>query len=299
MHYLTADVSPETYATQLGVRSDGNWVESETKTVVNISSVKIYQSRRWPGKNEDAASGTAPDMTTNDMTVLQMREISGALGQMALIYSNNTSIGPGPDWVKNQARNLVTVFTPGDISMKAVAQDMFNHFLNGSGADYRNSVLTQKAIAHSSTQGYINSVKAHLTNYLRENGGTPSGAIDFMENAINYDNDWERPRFNMSDDLLNGLTICVNDTWGSFVELTNYTSDGVTFSGTLKFTVYDHFGINTDDMIFGYDGLKEILVPNLDGFQAWYTLQHYTGCNGKYKPFIVYIETTIPFSGRL
>ena len=27
-----------------------------------------------------------------------------------------------------------------------------------------------------------------------------------------------------------------------------------------------------------------------DGFVAWYTLQHYKGANGKYKPFVTYVE---------
>lgn len=34
-----------------------------------------------------------------------------------------------------------------------------------------------------------------------------------------------------------------------------------------------------------------------DGFVAWYTLQHYTGANGKYQPFVTYVEFEEQISG--
>ncbi len=44
-----------------------------------------------------------------------------------------------------------------------------------------------------------------------------------------------RPIFHETSDITGGLTICVNDTWGNTVEVTDYTFDGEHFSGNLHF----------------------------------------------------------------
>ncbi len=42
----------------------------------------------------------------------------------------------------------------------------------------------------------------------------------------------------------------------------------------------------------------EKVYVNLDGFRAWFVLQHYTEYEGDYKPFINLFEYDIPFSGE-
>lgn len=100
--------------------------------------------------------------------------------------------------------------------------------------------------------------------------------------------------------MKNGLTLCVDDTWGNYIELKNYTCNGSTFSGTLRFTVYDDFGLDDNDVSGNsYSALKNLIIDFDSGFGSWYVLQHYTGCQGKYKPFINYMESEIDFSGSL
>lgn len=90
--------------------------------------------------------------------------------------------------------------------------------------------------------------------------------------------------------LFNGMTICINDMWGSNISISKYIVNGNKFSGTLHFNLYDHFGLDIPDV--------EKVYVNLDGFRAWFVLQHYTSYNGSYKPFINLFEYDIPFSGE-
>lgn len=57
-----------------------------------------------------------------------------------------------------------------------------------------------------------------------------------------------RPIFHETSDITGGLTICVNDTWGNTVEVTDYTFDGEHFSGNLHFCIYDNFGLDKPDV---------------------------------------------------
>ncbi len=271
-----------------------------TLTVSNlvISNVKVYQSPRLPGKNADGT--TADDMVMANKTKTQLYAMSIVLGDQANVY-HQSALPPaypaGPQILKDHAKQLATLFAAGNSSMRTVANGMFDHFFSGTGTDYRNSTLTNTAVAHSSTQTFINSTKQHIVNYLRANSGNPFGALanTSLKNSLNG---VARPVYNTSSDKTNGLTICVNDTWGNYIEIKNYTFNGTSFSGTLRYTIYDHFGLNDTDVTGAYGGLSWIFGYTAQ-FSAWFVLQHYTECNRQYKPFITYIETEVSFSGTI
>lgn len=142
---------------------------------------------------------------------------------------------------------------------------------------------------HASTQSFITSTENIVTSYIEDNGGDVRSF--YTSSAFKQDMyDIPRPNFGSSSDMFNGLKICINDTWGYYINIKNYSSDGKTYSGTLHFTIYDHFGLDDSDVEkFGWT----------QGFSAWYTLQHYTGCEGAYIPFITYIEFDVPISGTI
>ena len=52
------------------------------------------------------------------------------------------------------------------------------------------------------------------------------------------------------------------------------------FSCELVFDFYDHFGLDSGDLI-SFDK-----TPLRAGFQGWYILQHFNGCETGCKPFI-------------
>ena len=104
----------------------------------------------------------------------------------------------------------------------------------------------------------------------------------------------DRPVFNRNpDDIFNGLTLTIDDTWANTVEVNDYYFDGENYSGTMKITIIDEFGLGLDDIndkkIFG----------NFEEFRALFMLQHYEGFNGAYKPFNTVIELEYPFEGSI
>ena len=257
-----------------------------------ISNLRLYSSVRAPGKNADGT--VAGDMTINDKTRPQLYALSIVAGDEGALYDlppASSSVLPpqGPQAVIDHMMSLATEFTLGDSAMRTVATAMFNHFLDGTGTNFSHSTLTQRVRNHASTQAFVNSNKSIITEYIENNGGDVRGF--YTSNAFKQDMyDVPRPAFSSGDDMLNGLKICINDTWGYYVNIKNYSSDGDSYQGTLHFTIYDHFGLDDNDVEkFGWT----------QGFSAWYTLQHYTGCAGAYVPFITYIEFDVPISGTI
>lgn len=104
-------------------------------------------------------------------------------------------------------------------------------------------------------------------------------------------NNINQPVFNKASDKIKGLTFCVNGLWGNEIIVKSYTCNGSSYSCTLTFTLYDHFGLNEPD-IDKYGGTHE-------GFRDWYILQHFKEYNGAYKPFVSKMSFDVSFSGTI
>ena len=259
----------------------------------SVSSIKVYQSPRTPGKNADCS--TAQDLIINNKSKQQLYNMffksgSFCVGNIANEYDND------PETLENKMYDLATIFCANNEYMWLSARRMISHFLSGSGADFRDGILTLHAFNHESTQRFVNKTKERIINYLSNNRGN----VYSMANSVAFSTDITenvgKPHYDTADDLWNGLKICVNDTWGNFIEIKDYCCDGYSFNGTIRYTIYDHFGLDDSD-ITGDSWYLSGVIPYLDQFAAWYVLQHYEGCNGKYKPFVTYMEMEIPFSG--
>lgn len=189
-----------------------------------------------------------------------------------------------------------SLFSTGE--MENVIKNMILHFKEGSGSDYSNATLTQEAYKHKSTQKYINDIKGEVIRRLKNNGGNIYD-LEFTEEGNQSGKsiyNWAQqnvsyPRFHENSDIIHGLTICVNDTWGNTVEVKDYNFDGEHFSGTLHFCIYDHFGLDQPDV--------EKTYVNLAGFRAWYVLQHYDYFNGSFVPFVTLMEFDVPFESDI
>ena len=90
--------------------------------------------------------------------------------------------------------------------------------------------------------------------------------------------------------LFTGLTICVDDTWSSTVSIYDYDLKNNKYSGTFHFCIYDHFGVDEND-VNGFYG-------QFAGFRAWYCLQHLIDISGAYTPLITIAEFDVPFEGE-
>lgn len=94
-----------------------------------------------------------------------------------------------------------------------------------------------------------------------------------------------------------GLTLSIDEWYGNKIEFETFESDSITFSGTLRFTFYDHFGLDTSDLRDEiYSGMK---AGELPGFRQWYILQHWSELNAtvQTKPFVTLVSFTVSFSG--
>ena len=111
------------------------------------------------------------------------------------------------------------------------------------------------------------------------------------------------PHYDKTEDLFNGLTICVDDTWGNQIEIVNYEFDGKNYKGTIRYKIYDHFGLDTKDV----NAFKRIPVLEkkwakygwIPGFASWFVLQRYENCEEKYKPYVTYITIEEDFEGSI
>ncbi len=254
----------------------------------------IFMSPKPPKKENKTEP--ARDFGVNDKEKAELFEMGKAgetLGYMADLYDRNTPLINGKEQVENTMKSLADIFALGDAQMRAVAHEMFQHFIDGNGEDYRNQALTEKVISHPSTQSFVAETVRTVQKYLNRSHGD----LKALDSDVGFKNDLEEikgPKFNTRSDLLNGLTICLNDTWGYTIDIADYQLDGRRYSGTIRYTVYDHFGLDEYD-ISGKNWYKGMTSP----FAAWYVLQHYKGCEGKYKPFVTYMEFEVPFSGSI
>lgn len=235
-----------------------------------LKPVSIVESEKDKGKKEDGT--IADDMKYSDFTPDQVKEIGMSFKLDYLVsYSDEQLFS----FLKSMAS---TLFSVGELETNALA--MIDHFKDNTGADYSSPALTKAVEKHEATKRFIMYVKMELSKkILAEKEGIKQTAV--TKGALEK----YRPVFNSTGDTFaGGLTFAINDTWAYQSEITylDYKNDK-DFQGKLKVTLYDDFGLDKPDVEkkYGY----------LQGFRAWFILQHDRG----YKPFITVVEMEVPF----
>lgn len=192
---------------------------------------------------------------------------------------------------------LFLLFSSGD--MQSVAMDMVAHFLLGSGNDYSNSNLTKAVLAYADTQRYISDTLGLFDLLLKQNNGNllalmytenNRDANPFVKLSQAGDSRMGYPIFNKFEDNFNGLGITIHEFTGHGFGLIEYATNGSQYSGVMRFTLWDNFGLDNDD--FG-------ITSALQGMRSWYILQHYAEYGGEYKPFRTVVTFDVSFSGTL
>lgn len=274
--------------------SDGKADPNDEKpwTYDTVNNLLIYQSAKPKGLTADG--DIAPDLVYGDSTRQSLLSINDLFKyQLEEVDSPDC----GPNTLFSEFKHMSTsFFSTGDI--ENVILDMIDHFKEGTGTEYTNDTLTEEAFKHKSTQKYIEDIKSQVIFRLKNNKGNIYDLEYNEENNASGQSiyNWvqkncNRPIFHETSDITGGLTICVNDTWGNTVEVTDYTFDGEHFSGNLHFCIYDNFGLDKPDV--------EKTYVELAGFRAWYVLQHYDQLGGAYVPYISIMEFDVPFEGNI
>ncbi|MBM7584621.1 uncharacterized protein (TIGR03034 family) [Bacillus pakistanensis] len=268
--------------------SDGDGIldnEDARPLYSDLSDLIIFQSDRPEGHDENG--NVANDMKTDDYTGDEMTDISWMFHFQLL--------GSTDFLFKDFEFMSTSLFSKGE--MEDVILDMIDHFEDGSGTDYSNQTLTDKAFEHETTKDYVEFVKNALVDELKKNGGNLA-ALQFDESTKatnefyqNIQDNASYPTFSSWDDRLGGLTITVNDTWGNTISVKEFSVENNHFEGVMHVRLYDHFGLDQPDV--------EKVYVNLAGFRAWFVLQHHEDYDGKYKPFVTLMEMDIPFEGEL
>lgn len=253
---------------------------------VTIDKLLIYQTEKT--YYYDEKGNLAEDLQYGDMTKDEIRALDWINWADFAAYSKEEHLAT---W----SFMCTTVFSQG--KLEEVIADMIRHFANGSGSVYRNSDLTAAAFAHESTQTYISLVQEQIVYLMKCYGGNIARLTYVAEQRKKNplvvamgNNDILEPVFNTPADKINGLTICVDGLWGNRIEVSSFVVSGNSFTCSLHYTLYDHFGLDQED-------IKKYGV--LSGFQSWYILQHYDQYKGQFLPFLTLMEFSTTFSGNL
>jgi hypothetical protein len=228
---------------------------------IQNGSKEIGRSRRNPGQNYDRtpAEDMSEDCNCNS-DGLNMGDIGSKSDNE--LFRNMRELF---DWV-----------TQGD--MKKVGREMIDRFRSNVGGEYTSPILNREVAKDNDFNVFARNTARDIQNEIRRVGGNLDRARRITINP---------PNFSDFRDKKNGLGITIHDVWSAKVDISNYKFNAQTgaFSGRLKFTLYDHFGLDRQDVIGNGD--RWLIPPNGGrGFKSWYTLQH---CRC-YRPFVTKVE---------
>ena len=254
----------------------------------------IYQSKHKMGLGYDEMT-LADDLKTNDFSYSDMMDIDSDFE-----YQLDLSVSG----LENDFRYMCNSFFAR--ANREIINDLIDVFLNGTNNTipvktglgvmnipcYTNNSLSEQVYDDQQVQKYFDFTKEKLVELLQECKGNFAKVKRVMPLIIRSSGT-SKIKFSRDNPgyLFFGLTISINDLWGSNIYVDDYHFDGKHFSGTLNFTLYDHFGLDKPDV--------EKLYVNLAGFRAWYVLQHYDKFNGEFTPFINLMKYTVPFEGEI
>lgn len=277
------------------------------------SSMLIHQSANREGRRKEPNPPevqfpptrlVAEDLTFNDYSRSDLMDID-------VRYLLNAE---APEWELWRLTN--TLFDLGKMGASSEARDVVDglraEFQYGFGGNSGGSVgindTFDTALYHRFATDELNEVVASspkmqiyyddLSTIIVDAIEAHRGDTDFLtvdadlENNEIYDkldrDEYRYPYFNVKslDADERAMSIAIHDFQGHRITLKNYAVDGNTFSGTLVFEDYDHFGLDTDD--FGTS----------PGFSQWFTLQHYDRFGGKYVPPILVATAEVDIHGE-
>ncbi len=279
------------------------------KTSVTMKPVELSRSKQRPGhfsRTSGSFTDVADDMTVSDYTVARYKRINlfTAADDLPAIPSIPTPFGPTParaeglllrtdtELFDEMEFMCTTYFSTSPL--QAVVLSIIRKFKDkgpiragaqNTRADaFTDPVLTKAALDHHSMKDFIAKAKEQSVDAIRIANLDPLDVKPFTISP--------QPLFHDTADIINGLTITINDTWAYDVDLIDYQLlDAKKFKGKIRITVYDHFGLDQPDLdanLFKPFGV-------VDGFRAWFILEHLRG----YIPFWTVIETEAEIEGSL
>ena len=263
----------------------GGYVGFVLKSNVGIT---VYMS-------DNAEELTSADLTFADYTKTELETVSNI---------SSVDTGRTEAWHRDNFWGLCALSTPNGSTMYNLLNSMHTQFCGGTvipqtatnplGA-YTNNSLTSVLRKRADVKTYESVTIACLQEALSEVGGNLR-TIQYVEGEADnlftqlLKTNRDALTFGGFGNFADGFLIAIHSMWGSRLEVKDYQLSGNSYSGTLTFYLYDHFGLSAGDMSW---------KTNFnDGFASWFILQHYSSYSG-YRPFVTLMKYDVNFSGTL
>lgn len=173
--------------------------------------------------------------------------------------------------------------------MASVALDMtMKFFKNGNTGEnltvYSNPTLTAAVKNDLNYKGFVKNIYKKVHNMIKTAGGDIKKFRTF---------EFENMAFTRSENHSDGLGITMHGISNIKVSLVSFTLDGQTgkYNAKVKFELEDNFGLGEEDVI----PTKIFDYRRLDGFKAWFLLQHRYG----HSPLRTYVVTEESYTGNI
>ncbi|RAT70778.1 DUF3289 family protein, partial [Lonsdalea populi] len=259
--------------------------------------ILVYETKRKPGLNADGTP--AADMLYGDMTKEEIEAIPTYMHTHMFAVDDWMLNFASPDIFFKKFREMATtLFSSGELKFVILA--MIAKFQKKEGGEFRHPALTRAVRAHPETQAFVTRLQSGINTIIRsQRGEINTLPLEVWMQEYNRKNDkklWP-PAFHNTSDIIGGLTMSINDVWAAKAELVQYDRVGRYYTGKVRVTFYDHFGLDIPDI--GPDPTNGSIKKYgmLAGFRGWFILQHMKQFG--YKPFITVMEMDYPIKGTL
>ena len=283
---------------------------------ININNMLIYRTRNRERYGFEDDESVTPiiyeDLTYGSKTEYTMIN-NGSLVSMSDLYN-------GWDTKKTVServtilKNFLLAKVTDETEFQGILSEMVDHFVGGSGTDYSNIELTNEVKNHINTQSYINGILDILNTYLSENEANINNLYydeglwvlpdqrenhPFVSRMRNNDATSALPSYGSSDHST-GLLLAIHGWHGNKIEIESFNKYNNTYDGIIRFTFYDHFGLDTSDLSSINNCFFKYPLGTIPGFRQWYILQHWDNLGGDIqpKPFVTIVSFTVYFSGH-
>lgn len=262
--------------------SQQQWVFEECVQLFQTKTKYIFDQEFNSDTEPPTSYSLKDDLNYSDLTKSEIED----LAEIDSEYIDNTVLTHRNNW-----ESLVKNTSIGDL--EEVGLGMVSHFLSGTFTNYVDNRLTDAAKEHSSTVSFIEHIEQIFDKSIKEVNGNATqlkfnneNRLESVFSAYVIDEGLQRPVFNKVTDLANGLMICVDALQGYEILLREWSQTGTTITGKLRIILYDHYGLEADDVI----------DYNFSGFKSWFILQHYNVYNNAYGPFITIMPFDVDFT---
>ncbi|KUJ50308.1 DUF3289 family protein [Chryseobacterium sp. JAH] len=253
-----------------GFGKDGAGDEDCKEGVIKVSYKLIGKAKREPGFKYDGSKA-------EDMFFADSPAASASIKNDPVFKLSDATLGKYLD-------QLMESLSIGD--METVALEMSERFKNGTGGTYKSETLNKEIANNPAFTKYHNDFLSKIKDQLKKNSYDLNSVSQMPMDLLHFSSFWDK---------VSGLGITVHQVWSVKSEISDYSYNKCTkmWNGKLKYTFYDHFGLDWDDVVkHGGDRIPQYHTG--DFFKAWYILQHYRSA----KPFITEMERTVYLGGN-